>query len=136
MGNKNGFILKEKEQGSYEHVLRALWENPSQPLTLLPEQTHLFRINASSRVYGQGYGGESESWARIDSAAFLVGVARNFSCLPIADGPPARAYWNYGRSADAPYGSGDLQQRIQTFAGPLLGVTVPNVGSDVPGHYP
>lgn len=135
-GGKAGLIIKDQEQGSYEHAMRALWENPSQPMALLPDQTHLFRINTSSRVYGQGYGGHSDSWAEIDSAAFLVSVVRNFSCHPIADGPPARAYWNYGRAPASPYSSAELQERIQSFAGSLLGVTVPNIGSAVPNHYP
>lgn len=135
-GGKAGLIVKDREQGSYEHAMRAVWENPSQPIALLPDQTHLFRINTSSRVYGQGYGGHSDSWAKIDSAAFLVSVVRNFSCHPIADGPPARAFWNYGRGPDAPYSPADLQERIQSFAGPLLGATVPNIGSAVPNHFP
>lgn len=131
-----GLITHSGSPGSRQRDMMAAWDNSaSTPIILYPNQTHIFDLKASSRLYGRGYGGRSETWGNIDSANYFVGVGRNYQCASNVNPPVARAHWNHGRSPNAPYNTATLQSFVGTFAQTELGIYPPNTGS-APGQFP
>lgn len=129
-------ITHSGSQGSRSRDMMAAYDNSvGTPIVLLANQTHLFELKAYSKIYGRGYGGRSESWANLDSAFYMVGVGRNYSCAANVTAPVARAHWEHARSSDAPYTTSTMQNFIGTFAETELGVYPANTASS-PGQYP
>ena len=131
-----GLITHSGSPGSRSRDMMAAWDNSaSTPIILYPNQTHIFDLKASSKLYGRGYGGRSETWGNIDSANYFVAVGRNYQCAANVNPPVARAHWNHGGTSGAPYNGATLQSFVGTFAQTELGIYPPNTGS-APGQFP
>lgn len=131
-----GLISHSGSTGNLSRDMMVAWDNSlTAPIVLLPNETHLFELEASSKIYGRGYGGRSETWGNIDSADYLVGVGRNYRCAVNVVPPVNRAYWSYGRSSNAPYSAGTMMNFIGTFTQTELGVYPTNLSS-APGQFP
>ncbi len=131
-----GLITHSGSPGNRQRDMMVAWDNSvGAPITLLPNETHLFELKASSKFYGRGYGGRSETWGNLDSANYLVGVGRNYSCASNVTAPTARAHWLQAGSGAAPYSAATLQNFVGTFVQTELGVYPPNTSSAI-GQYP
>lgn len=129
-------ITHSGSPGSRSRDMMVAWDNSvGMPIVLNPNETHLFELKASSKLYGRGYGGRSETWGNVDSANYIVGVGRNYQCAANVTPPVARAHWEHGRTADAPYTTPTLQNFIGTFTQTELGVYPGNTAAS-PGQYP
>ncbi len=90
-----GLITHSGSPGNTSRDMMAAWDNSAsaQMITLMPNQTHLFELAASSKIYSRGYGKWSWTWGNLDSANYFVGVARHFQCAADVVPPPQNAFW-------------------------------------------
>ncbi|MCG6116957.1 MAG: hypothetical protein MEQ07_02020 [Aquimonas sp.] len=130
-----GLIKREGSQGTRQQDMYASWDTAgSAPIALLPNQTHLFQLETFSKVYGRGYGGDSESWANIDSAAWFAAVARNYQCPAHVQAPSPRAWWFWSTSG-APMSPVTLQNLVRNYVTAELGTMPSNVSQPI-AHFP
>lgn len=130
-----GLVKREGGPGSHHQDMFVAWDTAnSSPITLLPNQTHLFELNTLAKVYGRGYGGDSKSWANVDSSAYLTAVARNYQCGLLTQAPSPRAYW-FWATAGAPHSSATLQNLVGNYVQTELGVWPATVSQQV-GQFP
>jgi hypothetical protein len=136
-----GLYTHSGSPGNQQNDMMAAWDyatnNNSQGITLLPNQTHLFELAASSKIESYGYGKWSWTWGTVDSANYFVGVARHFQCGPNIVAPAQQAFWLQSGAGNAPYSASTLQSILNGFIQTELGVTVPPAMLANPvGHYP
>lgn len=139
VGGIAGLVTHSGSVGSMQRDMAAAWDNSasSQMITLVPNQTHLFELSASSKVYSRGYGKWSWAWGNLDSANYFVGVARHFACQGDVVAPPQQGFWLQAGSAAAPYSASTLQSLVGSFIQVELGQTVPATQlSNTIGVYP
>lgn len=130
-----GLIKREGNQGSRQQDMYVAWDTAgSSPITLLPNQTHLFQLETFSKVYGRGYGGDSESWGNIDSAAWFAAVARNYQCAAHVSAPAPRAWWFWATSG-APLSATTLQNLVRNYVHVELGALPSNTHQAL-GQFP
>jgi hypothetical protein len=135
--NSSGFVglsFLTGVSGSYALTMKAGWGNLYQPLTMLPGQTHTFRLFTGSRAYGRGLGGQSDTRNHLDSSFYMMAMTRPFSCASGAYGMVDRTFWNYGRATDAPYDLDTLRNLVRDNAN-YAGSAVSNVNA-APGQFP
>lgn len=130
-----GLVKREGSPSSHHQDMHAAFDTAnSAPIALLPNQTHLFELDTLAKVYGRGYGGDSHSWANVDSSAYLTAVTRNYQCSFGTQAPTPRAYW-FWSTAGAPYSSTTLQNLVGSYVQTELGVWPSNVSQQV-GQFP
>ncbi len=130
-----GLVKREGNQSSHHQDMYVAWDTANTaPITLLPNQTHLFELNTLAKVYGRGYGGDSKSWANVDSSAYLTAVTRNYQCGLGTQAPTPRAHW-FWATAGAPHSSTTLRNLVGNYVQTELGVWPTNVSQQV-GQFP
>jgi hypothetical protein len=130
-----GLVKREGSPSSHHQDMHAAFDTANTaPIALLPNQTHLFELDTLAKVYGRGYGGDSHSWANVDSSAYLTAVTRNYQCGAGTQAPTPRAYW-FWSTAGAPYSSTTLQNLVGSYVQTELGVWPSNVSQQV-GQFP
>lgn len=122
-----GLITHNGSTGDLSRDMMAAWDNSvnQQAVVLLPNQTHLFELFGSSRIYSRGYGKWSWTWGNLDSADYFVGVVRGFSCADGSTPPRDQGFWLQAGSSDAPWSASTLQNQIGSFLHVELGTPVP-----------
>lgn len=130
-----GLVKREGSPSSHHQDMFVAWDTANTaPITLLPNQTHLFELDTLAKVYGRGYGGDSKSWANVDSSAYLAAVTRNYQCGFGTQAPSPRAHW-FWATAGAPHSSTTLQNLVGSYVQTELGVWPGNVSQQV-GQFP
>ncbi|SDD46867.1 hypothetical protein [Aquimonas voraii] len=130
-----GLVKREGGPSSHHQDMHAAWDTAnSSPIALLPNQTHLFELDTLAKVYGRGYGGDSKTWANVDSSAYLTAVTRNYTCGFGTQAPTPRAYW-FWSTPGAPHSSSTLQNLVGSYVQTELGVWPSNVTQQV-GQFP
>jgi hypothetical protein len=119
-----GLISHNGNDGeNHENFYVDFDSNTTAPYLLNSEETHTFELTSKGQVYSRGWGGnKSWSWGRYNSAYWLAGAVKNFSC---DDGviPPDRAgFWSYA-SAGGPLSNGTMVGNINAFLATELGYT-------------
>jgi len=130
-----GLVKREGSPSSHHQDMFVAWDTAnSSSIQLLPNQTHLFELNTQAKVYGRGYGGDSKSWAGVDSSAYLAAVTRNYVCSAGVSAPTPRAYWFWATSG-TPHSSTTIQNLVRNYVQTELGVLPNNVNQQV-GQFP
>lgn len=130
-----GLVKREGNQSSHHQDMFVAWDTAnSAPIALLPNQTHLFELDTLAKVYGRGYGGDSKSWANVDSSAYLTAVTRNYQCGFGTQAPSPRAHW-FWATAGAPHSTVTLQNLVGNYVQTELGAWPTNVSQQV-GQFP
>ncbi|MCH9648446.1 MAG: hypothetical protein K0U98_09415 [Deltaproteobacteria bacterium] len=129
-----GLVKREGETGNNTEDMKVLFDTAqSVPFALTPNITHLFQLEAESKIYARGYGPLSVHEAQIQSSKYIAAVARNFQCSGGATAPKPGACWHWA-SGGAPHSSATLQNLVRDFIYPELGA-VPTGLSSTRGCY-
>ncbi|WP_395788854.1 hypothetical protein [Aquimonas sp.] len=130
-----GLIKREGNQSSHHQDMFVAWDTANTaPISLVPNQTHLFELDTMAKVYGRGYGGDSHSWGNVDSSAYLAAVTRNYVCSAGTSAPTPRAHWFWATSG-TPHSSTTIQNLVRNYVQVELGVLPTNVSQQV-GQFP
>jgi hypothetical protein len=135
-----GLVKREGNQSSHHQDMFVAWDTANTaPISLVPNQTHLFELDTMAKVYGRGYGGDSHSWGNVDSSAYLAAVTRNYVCSIGTRAPTPRAHRFWATSGtphgSTPHSSTTIQNLVRNYVQVELGVLPPNVSQKV-GQYP
>ncbi|MFC3192696.1 PKD domain-containing protein [Marinicella sediminis] len=119
-----GLISHNGNDGeNHENFYVDFDSNTAAPYLLNSEETHTFELTSKGQVYSRGWGGnKSWSWGRYNSAYWLAGAVKNFSCDDGVIPPDRTGFWSYA-SAGGPLSNGTMVGNINAFLATELGYT-------------
>ncbi len=129
-------IERTGSTGDIARDMMVAWDNSTgTPITLLPNQTHVFELKASSRVYGRGYGPRAENRNCLEQRLLHRRRRPQLQLRPQRHRPgrprPLGLRPHLRCSVQRP----TLQNLVGTFAQTELGTYPGNVAT-APGQYP
>ncbi|MEM7351923.1 MAG: hypothetical protein AAF657_14080 [Acidobacteriota bacterium] len=130
-----GLITREGEESEHSQDMYVAFDTAgTAPLPLLPNTSHLFRLDTMSHIYNRGYGKESKGWANVDSSHFITAVARNYQCATDVTAPTPQAFWFYD-GAGTPHTNNTLRNLVGNFVATEMGI-YPSGLNNREGQYP